>query len=99
MPSIGEKRKCPDCGSMNLKIESINGIRDVRVMDFPVTRCRDCREVSLTDISRAVYDYFRGNRQSAFIPYEEACIAALDCRPFSEGGPPRTSTDYLSLGV
>jgi hypothetical protein len=99
MPSIGEKRKCPDCGSRNLKLESLNGIRDVRVMDFPVTRCLSCREVSLTDISRAVYDYFRGSRHRSFIAYEEACVMALDCRPMSAGGPPQTTLDYLTLGV
>jgi hypothetical protein len=99
MPSVGEKRKCPDCGSRNLKLESLNGIRGIRVLEFPVTRCLACREVSLTDISRSVYDYFKGSRQSSFITYEEACIMALDCRPFSEGGPPQTNFDYLTLGV
>jgi hypothetical protein len=99
MPSVGEKRKCPDCGSRNLKFESLNGIRGIRIMDFPVTRCLACREVSLTDISKAVYDYFKVEKRRSFITYEEACIMALDCRPMSSGGPPQTTFDYLSLGV
>lgn len=78
MPSVGEKRKCPDCGSNNLVLQKYQKVRNVRLKDFPVTKCIECGNVSLSDIGIEVYTHFNNVYMGGdSAEYEEACAIAL----------------------